>query len=159
MMCWILCESYLLKGMPQSKRVIRGWWNSLREPWRIVPSAERSLFARIQVTRWKRLKMFTIIIQTLQFWWDPDRAWTDIMLKLSPLIQFNSIVWVQTNIWIQFKSRTCIETLPSSPQPMYKEVTPIASRATIKLLSRVSNRTNENIPSSMSTKFSPCSSY
>jgi hypothetical protein len=35
----------------------------------------------------------------------------------------------------------------------------MASRATMKLLSRVSSRTNENIPSNMSTKFSPYSSY
>lgn len=35
----------------------------------------------------------------------------------------------------------------------------MASRAAMKLLSRVSRRTKENIPSNMSTKFSPYSSY
>lgn len=57
------------------------------------------------------------------------------------------------------KVEDMIRLLPSSPQPMYKEVTPIASRATMKLLSRVSKTTKENMPSSMSTKFSPYSSY
>ena len=49
--------------------------------------------------------------------------------------------------------------LPSSPQPKYRGVTPIASRAAMKVLSLVSRRTKENIPSSMSTNSSPCSSY
>lgn len=49
--------------------------------------------------------------------------------------------------------------LPSSPQPIYSGVTPMASLAARKLLSRVSSNTNENTPSNISTKFSPCSSY
>lgn len=35
----------------------------------------------------------------------------------------------------------------------------MASRAAMKLLSRVSSKTKEKTPSSMSMKFSPCSSY
>jgi hypothetical protein len=38
-------------------------------------------------------------------------------------------------------------------------VTPMASRAAMKLWSRVSSKTKEKTPSSMSMKFSPCSSY
>lgn len=49
--------------------------------------------------------------------------------------------------------------VPSSPHPIYKEVIPIASRAAMKLPSRVSSRTMENIPSNMLTNSSPCSSY
>lgn len=48
---------------------------------------------------------------------------------------------------------------PSSPHPMYSGVIPIASRAAMKLLSRVSSKTNEKMPSNMSTNPSPCSSY
>lgn len=42
---------------------------------------------------------------------------------------------------------------------MYKGMTPIASLAAMKLLSRVSRRTKANIPSNMSINSSPCSSY
>lgn len=42
---------------------------------------------------------------------------------------------------------------------MYKGQIPIASRAAIKLLSRVSRRTNANMPSNISTNSSPYSSY
>lgn len=42
---------------------------------------------------------------------------------------------------------------------MYRGVTPMASRAAMKLWSRVSSKTKEKTPSSMSMKFSPCSSY
>jgi hypothetical protein len=42
---------------------------------------------------------------------------------------------------------------------MYKGHMPIASRAAIKLLSRVSRRTNENMPSNISTNSSSYSSY
>lgn len=49
--------------------------------------------------------------------------------------------------------------IPSRPHPMYKGQMPIASRAAMKLLSRVSRRTKENIPSNISTNSSPYSSY
>jgi hypothetical protein len=42
---------------------------------------------------------------------------------------------------------------------MYKGQMPIASRAAMKLLSRVSRSTNENMPYSISTNSSPYSSY
>uniref|UniRef100_A0A0A9FZ00 Asn1 n=1 Tax=Arundo donax TaxID=35708 RepID=A0A0A9FZ00_ARUDO len=50
------------------------------------------------------------------------------------------------------------QTDPSRPHPMYKGQMPIASRAAIKLLSHVSRRTNENMPSNISTNSSPYSS-
>ena len=49
--------------------------------------------------------------------------------------------------------------IPSRPHPMYKGQMPIASRAAIKVLSRVSRRTNENMPSNISMNSSPYSSY
>jgi len=110
--------------------------------------------------------MFTIIVQAFHLRRNPNRAWTQSGAKLVFIMFFISCIQFKISnrnykMFHEFNSkvRHSITLLPSNPQPMYKEVTPIASRATIKLLSRVSRRTNEKIPSSMSTKSSPCSSY
>jgi hypothetical protein len=62
-------------------------------------------------------------------------------------------------IFFRGTKQSALLYIPSRPHPMYKGQMPIASRAAMKLLSRVSRRTKENIPSNISTNSSPYSSY
>lgn len=163
-----MVSSDLFESLPESKWIIWHWRNGLGEPRWVVPSLEASLLAGVEMARKKDLKVLTIIIQSLHLWWYPHRPWqfaeheqvcsTDFtcswLCSITTARQDSSRAGFVSHYWVKLNI-----DLPSIPQPIYRGVIPMASRAAMKLLSRVSSKTKEKTPSSMSMKFSPCSSY